>query len=231
MLLSLTVSSGCALSLTPNNDANALDPTPQVQVITSIGDFVIELDREAAPTTVASFLQYVQEDFFDGTIVQSSLPGESIAAGGFLPGMIRKAATRAPIPNEADNGLSNVRGTVAMLWDDSDDPDSATTQFFINLGDNTQFDPSADFAGFAVFGTVVDGMGIVDAISSLPTSEVNGFANVPVSAVILDIVELGPDDPIASLIDWISTNATQAGYDTLRYLMPTLLGYAFQQLY
>ena len=125
---------------------------------------MIELDRKAAPITVANFVQYVNEGFYDGTIFHRVIPGFMIQGGGHAPDMSAKP-TRAPIKNEASNSLKNVRGTIAMARTNM--PHSATSQFFINHGDNAGLDykPLGSPNGYAVFGKVVEGMSVVDAIA------------------------------------------------------------------
>ena len=135
-----------------------------VKLETAEGDIVIELDKKAAPITVANFVQYVDEGFYDGTIFHRVIPGFMIQGGGHAGDMSRKT-TRAPIKNEASNGLKNVRGTIAMARTGM--PHSATSQFFINHGDNANLDyrPLGSPNGYAVFGKVVKGMDVVDAIA------------------------------------------------------------------
>jgi len=140
-------------------------PLPlQVKLETTKGDIVIELDRKAAPITVANFVRYVNDGFYDGTIFHRVIPGFMIQGGGHSPDMSRKP-TRAPIKNEAANGLKNIRGTIAMARTSM--PHSATSQFFINHGDNASLDyrPLDTPNGYAVFGKVVEGMDVVDAIA------------------------------------------------------------------
>ncbi len=136
----------------------------QVRLETAKGDIVIELDRKAAPITVANFVRYVDEGFYNGTIFHRVIPGFMIQGGGHAPDMSIKP-TRASIKNEASNGLKNIRGTIAMARTGM--PDSATSQFFINHGDNALLDYGSprDSNGYAVFGKVVKGMDVVDAIA------------------------------------------------------------------
>ena len=156
----------------------------QVKLETTKGDIVIELDRKAAPITVANFVQYVDEGFYDGTIFHRVIPGFMIQGGGHPPDMSRKA-TRAPIKNEASNGLKNVRGMIAMARGDM--PHSATSQFFINHGDNAGLDYGSprDPNGYAVFGKVVKGMGVVDAIAVGATVVRGGEKSFPVKPVLV----------------------------------------------
>ncbi len=136
---------------------------------TSMGVIEIELDREKAPVTVDNFVAYVEEGFYDGLVFHRVIEGFMVQAGGFQPDGIWVEG-HAPIESEARNGLKNERGTVAMAR--SSDPDSATSQFYINTVDNLGLDyPSPDGYGYAVFGRVVEGMDVVDAIESAPTGE------------------------------------------------------------
>ncbi len=160
-------------------------PGPRVQVETSKGSFVIELAADKAPVTVANFLQYVRSGFFDGTVFHRVIPGFMVQGGGFTADLERKAA-RPPIANEAANGLSNLRGTVAMAR--TGEVDSATSQFFVNLVDNTYLDHRDGTPrgfGYCVFGRVVEGMDVVDAIAAVPTGTVHGLANVPLEPVVI----------------------------------------------
>lgn len=150
----------------------------KVRLATSAGDIVVELDAEKAPKTVANFLQYVRAGHYDGTIFHRVIDGFMIQGGGFKADMSERQ-TRAPIPLEAGNGLSNVRGAIAMAR--TNDPNSATAQFFINVVDNPRLDTHG--GGYAVFGKVVEGMEIVDQIRVVPTKTQGTHANVPVMPV------------------------------------------------
>ena len=150
----------------------------KVKLETSMGDIVIELDRQAAPVTTANFLEYAGEGFYDGTIFHRVIRGFMIQGGGFTTKMVKKE-TRDPIVNEARNGLSNVRGTIAMAR--MDNPNSATCQFFINHGDNTPLDSVG--GGYAVFGKVIEGMDVVDTIAAVKTTTRNGYDDVPVEPI------------------------------------------------
>jgi cyclophilin family peptidyl-prolyl cis-trans isomerase len=153
-----------------------------VKLETTKGDIVIEVNETAAPVTAANFLQYVQEGFYDGTIFHRVIPNFMIQGGGFTPDMKQKT-TRPPIVNEGKNGLKNKRGTLAMAR--TNDPGSATAQFFINHVDNTNLDYSARNPGYAVFGQVVEGMDVVDAIAKVKTGTKGMFQDVPVEPVII----------------------------------------------
>jgi cyclophilin family peptidyl-prolyl cis-trans isomerase len=162
----------------------------RVRVSTTLGDFTIELNAEQAPITVENFLQYVDDEFYDGTIFHRVIAGFVVQGGGFLPGLAEKE-TRDPIVNESDNGLSNVRGSVAMAR--TSDPDSATSQFYINLLDNTSLDARAGRPGYAVFGKVSSGMDAVDEIAGVQTESRGGFDDVPVTdVIILSIARINP---------------------------------------
>ena len=156
----------------------AAAPAPRVTLSTSKGDIVVELYPDKAPQTVKSFLAYVNEKFYDGTIFHRVIPGFMIQGGGFTADMNQKA-THAPVKNEAGNGLSNARGTIAMAR--TSDPDSATAQWFINLKDNTFLDraEAQDGWGYTVFGKVVSGMDAVDAIAKVATGTKAGMSDVP----------------------------------------------------
>jgi peptidyl-prolyl cis-trans isomerase A (cyclophilin A) len=154
----------------------------KVKLATSQGDIVLELDREKAPKSVDNFLQYVKAGHYDGTIFHRVIADFMIQGGGMKADMSEKP-TRAPIPLESRNGLSNVRGTVAMAR--TMDPNSATAQFFINVKDNAFLDQpnSRDGNGYAVFGKVVSGMDVVDKIRAVAVSDKGGHQNVPTQAV------------------------------------------------
>lgn len=148
---------------------------------TDLGEIHIEVAEDKAPVTAANFLDYVREGFYDGVIFHRVIPGFVIQGGGFDDDFQQKA-TRAPIVNESDNGLDNEHGTLSMAR--TNDPDSATSQFFINLADNEQLNHMGYRPGYAVFGRVVEGMDVVDAIAALPTGAAGPFRqDVPVETV------------------------------------------------
>jgi peptidyl-prolyl cis-trans isomerase B (cyclophilin B) len=158
---------------------------PLVTLATSKGEIQIELDAEKAPRTVENFLAYVDDGFYDGTIFHRVMPGFMVQGGGFTPEMQQKR-TREAIENEADNGLRNRRGTVAMAR--TQVVDSATAQFFINLVDNDFLDhrgKDPGSYGYAVFGRVVSGMDVVDAIAEVQTASRGPHQNVPVEPVVI----------------------------------------------
>jgi peptidyl-prolyl cis-trans isomerase A (cyclophilin A) len=150
---------------------------------TSLGTFSVQLFDKEAPLSSANFSQYVDEQFFDGTIFHRVIPGFVIQGGGMLPGMQQKK-TRAPIQNEAKNGLKNLRGTLSMAR--TNVVDSATSQFFVNLVDNAFLDHQGDRNfGYAVFGEIVDGMDVVDKIAAVRTGNSRGHQDVPVEDVVV----------------------------------------------
>lgn len=195
VLATLVVALQIALQ-TPPPPAAPPVPTPApgnpvVLISTSLGDFTVELFKDRAPVSVQNFLQYVSEGFYAGTTFHRVVPRFMIQGGGFLPGMVEKT-TSPPILNEATNGLSNVRGTVAMARTQA--LRSATSQFFVNVADNrSKLDHSgyspADF-GYAVFGRVLTGMEVVDAIAAVRTGTVAGHADVPVEDVVIKAVKV-----------------------------------------
>jgi len=153
-----------------------------VRIETSLGGFTLELDEAKAPLSAANFLTYVDEGFFDGLIFHRVIPGFMIQGGGMLPDMGQKK-NRAAIRNEATNGLKNARGTIAMAR--TNDPHSATSQFFINLVDNGFLDNAPGNHGYAVFGRVVDGMDTIDKIAKERTGRRKGHDDVPVNDVVI----------------------------------------------
>lgn len=153
---------------------------------TNKGDIVIELDHEKAPETCRNFLQYVNDGFYDGTIFHRVIDGFMIQGGGFEPGMQLKP-TRAAIQNEADNGLNNDRGTIAMAR--TADPHSATAQFFINIFNNDSLNyssPTPQGWGYCVFGKITDGMDVVDIIRDVETGNRMPHADVPVEDIVIE---------------------------------------------
>jgi peptidyl-prolyl cis-trans isomerase B (cyclophilin B) len=162
----------------------------QIRLTTSQGDITLELDADKAPATVANFLQYVADGFYDGTIFHRVIDGFMIQGGGLTADMAQKN-TRSPVQNEADNGLSNRTGTIAMAR--TNDPHSATAQFFINVSDNLFLDhraKSGDGWGYCVFGKVIAGMDVVNAIKTTPTTRRGGMQDVPQDAVTILRAEL-----------------------------------------
>ena len=174
----------CALLAAPQ-DIRAQGPDPVVKLETSMGDILVRLDARKAPMTTANFLEYVKAGQYDGTIFHRVIKDFMIQGGGLGPRMDEKA-TRVPVKNEADNGLSNERGTIAMAR--TMDPHSATAQFFINLVDNDFLNYSAPVPsgwGYCVFGKVVEGMDVVDKIAKVKTKSVGMHENVPTDMVLI----------------------------------------------
>ena len=165
--------------------AFAADPLPRVRLTTSQGDIELELDSSAAPKTVANFLAYVKDGYYDGTIFHRVIAGFMIQGGGFEADMKRKA-TRQPIENEADNRLANRTGTIAMAR--TSNPHSASAQFFINVKDNAFLDHRSKTSkgwGYCVFGRVVSGMNVVRSIENVPTTSRSGMRDVPRTPVVI----------------------------------------------
>ncbi len=159
----------------------AQDAAPRVKLATSMGDIVVQLDPAKAPKTVANFLQYVNEKHYDGTVFHRVIDGFMIQGGGFTADLKQKP-TRAPIPLEASNGLKNDKYTIAMAR--TGDPNSATSQFFINVKDNAMLNaPSPDGHGYTVFGKVVSGTEVVDKIRAARTGVKGGMSDVPAESI------------------------------------------------
>jgi peptidyl-prolyl cis-trans isomerase A (cyclophilin A) len=152
---------------------------------TSLGDFTIEFYEKEAPESVANFMRYIDDGFFDGTIFHRIVPGFVIQGGGFTEDMSQKR-TKPPVKNEADNGLKNSRGTLSMAR--TNDINSATSQFFVNLKDNDFLDHSRGNFGYAVFARVTQGMEVIDKIAAVETGRRRGFDDVPLEAVTMKSV-------------------------------------------
>jgi cyclophilin family peptidyl-prolyl cis-trans isomerase len=154
----------------------------KVVLETSLGKIELELDSKKAPKTVANFLAYLDSGFYDGTIFHRVIPNFMIQGGGFEPGLKQKS-TKDSIQNESSNGLSNLRGTIAMARTSA--PHSASSQFFINVKDNLFLDKSqaADGHGYCVFGKVTNGLDVLDSIKMVPTGNKAGHGDVPLSDV------------------------------------------------
>jgi cyclophilin family peptidyl-prolyl cis-trans isomerase len=170
--------------------ATPASTNPRVEMRTSLGTMKIELYPDKAPKTVENFLQYAREGFYDGTVFHRVISGFMIQGGGFTPDMSEKE-TRAPIENEASNGLKNVRGSLAMAR--TGDPHSASSQFFINTVDNPFLDFTAETVqgyGYAVFGQVVEGLETLDAIKKVSTGSRDGYDDVPMSPVVIESVRV-----------------------------------------
>lgn len=177
----------------PTNVYGDSMPHPTVTLATGAGDIRVELLPEDAPATVENFLAYVESGFYDGLIFHRVIPGFMIQAGGHRPDMTRKEATRPPVRNESDNGLRNLRGTVAMAR--LQDPHSARSQFFVNLADNANLDHRGTEGGwgYAVFGRVIEGMDVVDDIAGRSTGRAGGHRDVPLEPVVVESATRGDD--------------------------------------
>lgn len=183
MMLSLTT-----LSFATENKMS--DTQTKVKLITTLGEIVIQLNPEKAPVSSANFLTYVNEGFYNGTIFHRIIPGFMAQGGGFDASFSQKAV-HAPIKNEANNGLSNNRGTIAMAR--TPDPDSATAQFFINYKDNSFLNhtsPTPNGWGYAVFGEVIEGMDVVDAMAKQPTGNRGPHQDVPKTDIVIEKAEI-----------------------------------------
>ena len=176
----------------PSDDAMEMEQRgTHVTIMTSQGDITLRLFADEAPVTVENFLNYVDSGHYGGTIFHRVIAGFMIQGGGFTANMVQKS-TNAPIRNESDNGLSNKRGTIAMAR--TSNPDSATSQFYINHADNPNLDATPNRAGYAVFGEVVEGMAVVDAIASVKVGNASGHQKVPLQTVaIRDVVRLSTE--------------------------------------
>ena len=152
---------------------------------TTLGNFTVEFHEKEAPLSVANFLKYVDDGFFDGTIFHRIVPGFVIQGGGFTPDMEQKR-TQPPVKNEADNGLKNERGTLSMAR--TNDVNSATSQFFVNLKDNDFLDHKRGNFGYAVFARVTEGMQVIDQIDAVETGRRRGHDDVPLEPVVMKSV-------------------------------------------
>ena len=176
--LALTLASSLALA------ADKVPAHPHILIETTMGDIKLELEGKLAPITVGHFLNLVDSGFYDGLIFHRVIPGFMAQAGGFTPGLELKEDD-ASIPNESGNGMSNVRGTVAMAR--TNDPHSANTQFFVNVADNVRLDPGNNRWGYAVFGYVIEGMEVVDEIVSVRTGPQGKLrSDVPMVPIVIN---------------------------------------------
>jgi peptidyl-prolyl cis-trans isomerase A (cyclophilin A) len=192
LIPSVLLSAGCKQdgsneAKTENKKSAAEGGNPVVIMSTSKGAIKIELFKDKAPITVENFLSYVNDGFYDGTIFHRVIPNFMIQGGGFTPGFTQKP-TKPPIKNEAANGLKNERGTLAMAR--TQVVDSATSQFFINLVDNSFLDNGARDYGYAVFGRVIDGMDVVDEIAGVETGNRGMYGDVPQEDVVITSVKV-----------------------------------------
>jgi cyclophilin family peptidyl-prolyl cis-trans isomerase len=189
MVAAVALMAGCSKEVSKDVETGP----KKVALETSMGPIVIELNEQAAPVTVKNFLTYVEEGFFDGTIFHRVIPNFMIQGGGFTADL-RKKETHPPIVNEASNGLKNDRGTIAM-GQIPGNPDSATSQFFINHKDNLHLDYVAGRSpGYAVFGKVVEGMEVVDKIAVVKTTTKGGSDDVPVVPVVIESAKVVSDN-------------------------------------
>ena len=184
----LAAASIAAAALIGAAPALAQDAAPKVKLTTSMGEIVVQLDPAKAPKTVENFLNYVKDKHYDGTIFHRVMNGFMIQGGGFTADMQQKA-TKPPIPLEANNGLKNDTYTIAMAR--TGNPNSATSQFFINVKNNDSLNaPSPDGYGYAVFGKVVSGSDVVDKIKAVATGNKGGHQNVPTTPVVIESATL-----------------------------------------
>lgn len=214
--VSLATVAGCPLT----------ESMPIVDIETSLGTFAVELNTIAAPLSAANFRQYVDDAFYDGVIFHRVVAGFVVQSGGFEPGFVEKD-TRDPIPDESANGLLNLRGTLGLAR--TSDPNSATSQFYVNLVDNPSLDPQNGTPGFTVFGRVVEGMDVVDAIGALETETVDEFADVPVEQVTIISARLRP--PQVMLDPVFEQQLETQTLTTVRTLIVNLLGFALEQAF
>jgi len=161
-------------------------PLPQVALLTDKGNIVLELNPVAAPVTVNNFLKYVNSGYYASTMFHRVIAGFVVQGGGYTTGLVRKTGQTAPIALESNKGLTNTRGTIAMAR--TSDPNSANSEFFFNLVDNTFLDyQNANDPGYAVFGKVVQGLDVVDAIGAIATGVLNGVSDVPTTDVTIKL--------------------------------------------
>lgn len=172
------------ITVAPGAQAGSESSHVYISMQTSMGEIILELNREKAPISVENFLSYTEKEHYDGTIFHRVISNFMIQGGGFTEDMTQKQVDR-PIKNEWRNGLSNARGTIAMARL-GNQPDSATSQFFINVSDNAFLDQPRDGAGYAVFGKVVKGMDVVDKIRQVRTTTRGMHGDVPVEPVVIE---------------------------------------------
>lgn len=186
LLIGTALTTGLAYA--QEEPAEVVSTDPRVNVVTSAGSFVIELDEDRAPLTVENFLAYVGEGHYEGTVFHRVIQGFVAQTGGYTGDFQLKAAERM-VANESGNGLSNLRGTVGLAR--TSDPHSGNAQFYINLVDNLDLNPRPTRWGYTVFGTVVEGMEVVDEIGHVPTGANAHFErNVPVQNIVIERVEV-----------------------------------------
>ena len=188
LILSMMLFLTSTLSFATENTMS--DTQTKVKLTTTLGEIIIQLNTEKAPVSSANFLTYVNEGFYNGTIFHRVIPDFMAQGGGFDTSFNQKAV-HAPIKNEADNGLTNRRGTLAMAR--TNDPNSATAQFFINYKDNSFLNhtsPTASGWGYAVFGEVIEGMDVVDAMAKQATGNRGGHQDVPKTDIVIEKAEV-----------------------------------------
>jgi peptidyl-prolyl cis-trans isomerase B (cyclophilin B) len=191
LILSMILLLTSTLSFATENTMT--DTQTKVKLTTTLGAFIIQLNPAKAPVSSANFLTYVNEGFYNGTIFHRVIPDFMAQGGGFDTSFNQKAV-HAPIKNEANNGLTNTRGTLAMAR--TNDPNSATAQFFINLKDNSFLNhtsPTASGWGYAVFGEVIEGMDVVDAMAKQATGNRGGHQDVPKTDILIEKAEVVKD--------------------------------------
>lgn len=188
-MLSIKVAVLCFVAVGMMTAGTARAANPVVEIETSMGKIKVELFEDKAPITVKNFLQYVEDKHYDNTVFHRVISDFMVQGGGFEPGMKEKK-TRDPIKNESSNGLSNLKGTLAMAR--TNVADSATSQFYINVKDNTFLDKAKarDNVGYCVFGRVIDGMDVVDKIREVETGSAKGHENVPTKDVVIKSVKV-----------------------------------------
>lgn len=189
-MISVKVVVLCLVMLGVVSTSGAKAANPVVVMETSAGTVKIELFADKSPVTVKNFLAYVEDKHYDGLIFHRVIEDFMIQGGGFQPGLKEKKS-KEPIKNESSNGLSNLRGTLAMAR--TSDPDSATAQFFVNVKDNKFLDGSASKAGYAVFGRVTEGMDVIDKIKAVKTVTRMGFKDVPDEDVTIKSIRVAKD--------------------------------------
>lgn len=190
LLLAMTML-GVVASAQAEEGSDENDSLPEVRVSTTEGAFTVRLRPDIAPLTVANFLEYVEEGFYDGTVFHRVIPGFMVQGGGFDRNLNKKT-TGDPVPNESRQTAKNLRGTLAMAR--TQDPDSATAQFFVNLVDNPHLDATESRPGYSVFGTITDGISVVDAIAKVQTTRAKGMSDVPADPVIIESISLVDDE-------------------------------------
>lgn len=170
-----------------DGEVSEVSDNPQAIIHTSMGDITLELFAQKAPVTVENFIAYARDGFYDDTVFHRVISNFMIQGGG-MTADLKSKLTKEPIVNESGNGLSNMRGTIAMAR--TSEPDSATSQFFINVQDNRNLDNRPTAPGYAVFGRVIGGMDVVDEIREVETTSMPPYHDVPVEPVVIESVEI-----------------------------------------